>query len=436
MANGQLKRILRRRSGDRRGCRVRAPPDARARRRLESTKTAEAPAESDVVLARRRARRRSRSTTSTNGRRDHGHARIGSLERARGGHGGARRDAAESVRCPARARSDRWTSPEVARRRGPPSSQRPFVEASSPERPRSKRRSSRVGARDPAKRPPRRPEPRNRTQAGSGRLADRAIRLTPAPRPARAAAATRARPRTARTARCSSIRRRRAADAARAVRSASSSSVSTAARSTSPRRRWPSSRPSAGASPNSGRWTRERSRWLNAAASVDAPPEKIARLERAPLSDEVVASARSLYFTTVDRSLPCRQARAPLGGCLAHHARPRDGPVQGSPAHRSRRPTRASTRIAWARRPRCAASARCRASPSSSAASAATPAVPTTAACSRSRSSSASRACRMPAARRACAGATGSSRSATSRWSVATFDAAPGRNRRSGARPR
>ncbi len=53
---------------------------------------------------------------------------------------------------------------------------------------------------------------------------------------------------------------------------------------------------------NSGRWTKERSRWLKAAASVDAPPEKIARLERAPLSDEVVASARSLYFTTVDRS--------------------------------------------------------------------------------------------------------------------------------------
>ena len=53
---------------------------------------------------------------------------------------------------------------------------------------------------------------------------------------------------------------------------------------------------------NSGRWTKERSRWLKAAASVDASPEKIARLERSPLSDEVVASARSLYFTTVDRS--------------------------------------------------------------------------------------------------------------------------------------
>jgi hypothetical protein len=53
---------------------------------------------------------------------------------------------------------------------------------------------------------------------------------------------------------------------------------------------------------NKGRWTKERGRWLKAAASVEAPPEKIARLERAPLSDEVVASARSLYFTTVDRS--------------------------------------------------------------------------------------------------------------------------------------
>ncbi len=53
---------------------------------------------------------------------------------------------------------------------------------------------------------------------------------------------------------------------------------------------------------NSGRWTRDRSRWLNAAAAAGAPPEKIARLERAALSDEVVGSARSLYFTTVDRA--------------------------------------------------------------------------------------------------------------------------------------
>lgn len=53
---------------------------------------------------------------------------------------------------------------------------------------------------------------------------------------------------------------------------------------------------------NSGRWTKERGRWLKAAAAVDAPPEKIARLERVPLSDEVVASSRSLYFTTVDRA--------------------------------------------------------------------------------------------------------------------------------------
>ena len=53
---------------------------------------------------------------------------------------------------------------------------------------------------------------------------------------------------------------------------------------------------------NSGRWTRERSRWLKAASTVDAPADKIARLERAPLSDEVVASSRSLYLSTVDRS--------------------------------------------------------------------------------------------------------------------------------------
>ena len=53
---------------------------------------------------------------------------------------------------------------------------------------------------------------------------------------------------------------------------------------------------------DSGRWSKERSRWLNAAAAADAPPAKLARLDRAPLSEEVVASAKSLYFTTVDRS--------------------------------------------------------------------------------------------------------------------------------------
>lgn len=52
---------------------------------------------------------------------------------------------------------------------------------------------------------------------------------------------------------------------------------------------------------NTGRWTRDRERWLKLAASVAAPAGRIARLDRAVLSDEVVASARALYKSTVER---------------------------------------------------------------------------------------------------------------------------------------
>jgi hypothetical protein len=58
---------------------------------------------------------------------------------------------------------------------------------------------------------------------------------------------------------------------------------------------------------NTGRWTRDRERWLKLAGSVQAPAARIARLERAVLSDEVVASARALYETTVERLI--RSAR-------------------------------------------------------------------------------------------------------------------------------
>ena len=52
---------------------------------------------------------------------------------------------------------------------------------------------------------------------------------------------------------------------------------------------------------SSGRWTRDRERWLKLAGSVGAPAGRIARLERAILSDKVVADARVLYETTVER---------------------------------------------------------------------------------------------------------------------------------------
>ena len=53
---------------------------------------------------------------------------------------------------------------------------------------------------------------------------------------------------------------------------------------------------------NSGRWTKERRRWLKAAAAVGAPAPRIARLEAASLSDAVVDASRSLYVTTVERT--------------------------------------------------------------------------------------------------------------------------------------
>lgn len=52
---------------------------------------------------------------------------------------------------------------------------------------------------------------------------------------------------------------------------------------------------------NMGRWTRDRGRWLKLASSLGAPPARIARLERAVLSDEVVAASQTLYEATVER---------------------------------------------------------------------------------------------------------------------------------------
>jgi hypothetical protein len=53
---------------------------------------------------------------------------------------------------------------------------------------------------------------------------------------------------------------------------------------------------------SSGRWTRERDRWLGYANAAGAPAERIAALTAARLSDDVVGAARKLYLTTVDRA--------------------------------------------------------------------------------------------------------------------------------------
>ncbi len=53
---------------------------------------------------------------------------------------------------------------------------------------------------------------------------------------------------------------------------------------------------------STGRWTRERQRWLKLAATVGAPAERIGRLEASRLTREVVDAASALYMATVDRS--------------------------------------------------------------------------------------------------------------------------------------
>jgi hypothetical protein len=53
---------------------------------------------------------------------------------------------------------------------------------------------------------------------------------------------------------------------------------------------------------DSARLTRERERWLRLAATAGAPAGRQAQLATARLSEELVAAARSLYLTTVDRA--------------------------------------------------------------------------------------------------------------------------------------
>ena len=51
-----------------------------------------------------------------------------------------------------------------------------------------------------------------------------------------------------------------------------------------------------------GRWTRDRDRWLKGAAAVGASETRVARLAHAPLTEDSVRAAQSLYMTTVEKS--------------------------------------------------------------------------------------------------------------------------------------
>jgi hypothetical protein len=53
---------------------------------------------------------------------------------------------------------------------------------------------------------------------------------------------------------------------------------------------------------SSGRFIRERARWLKLAETATAPSERIARLAAAFPSEDAVAAARTLYMSTVDRA--------------------------------------------------------------------------------------------------------------------------------------
>jgi hypothetical protein len=56
-----------------------------------------------------------------------------------------------------------------------------------------------------------------------------------------------------------------------------------------------------------GPWTRARDRWLELAIASGAGPDRITRLTREPLSEEVIKRSRALYVSTVEQS--ARQAR-------------------------------------------------------------------------------------------------------------------------------
>jgi hypothetical protein len=61
---------------------------------------------------------------------------------------------------------------------------------------------------------------------------------------------------------------------------------------------------------NSARWVRDRDRWLGFAAAAGAPAERVRQVGSARVSVDVVAAARRLYVTTVDKAFrAARNAR-------------------------------------------------------------------------------------------------------------------------------
>jgi hypothetical protein len=54
---------------------------------------------------------------------------------------------------------------------------------------------------------------------------------------------------------------------------------------------------------HAGRWTHERDRWLEQARAAGAEADRVARLVRLPVSEDIVDGARRLYLGAVDRAV-------------------------------------------------------------------------------------------------------------------------------------
>jgi hypothetical protein len=96
---------------------------------------------------------------------------------------------------------------------------------------------------------------------------------------------------------------------------------------------------------HAGPWTRARDRWLALATESQAPPERVARIQRDPISEGAVAAARALYVSTMEQAarLARRERRwdessrlhFELAATLYRAARsPRPVPADALAAHR------------------------------------------------------------------------------------------------------
>ena len=83
---------------------------------------------------------------------------------------------------------------------------------------------------------------------------------------------------------------------------------------------------------DSGRWHRERERWLKLAAAAGAPAGSTRKLAAARISEEVVEAARTLFMTTAERAFESAK-RQHRWEDAARVKRDQASPSIGPPAH-------------------------------------------------------------------------------------------------------